>query len=415
MFMSYFEYLEKASLDDKLEILKKKLFDISSKYNFVIYYGGEKNIGSIDNGMFKKVWKQLIDTDPTKNKQYLQWIIQKEIGGNPNYWKDKNYFGWREDSYQIEEFLTKFDELKRKNKIPVPYNDINKFKSIGELTNYIVILTDKLEKIDKTNLKEKEGKLIKSKQAEIYYESSKIRVIIPRTHEASCFFGRKTNWCTAISKSDFYDDYTVDGPLYIIQDKKNNDRYQFHFESYQFMDEDDNQIQWLKFYKNKSLLRELCKAFEKQSKQETFIPLILKPETNQFVYYVQADYGRKSFYIKLEECIYHPFKKPDLKTRYKLFEALLSWLGTSANLVMMSKDPRVINIIEAMFGRKIYLNAKEEISKLIIESGEYPDSVRFNIWKLYNKSSTSIPDKIKSLFKAKFKISYMNPHVESGR
>lgn len=42
--------------------------------------------------------------------------------------------------------------------------------------------------------------------------------------------------------------YTKDGPLYILINKSNNDeKYQFHFESTQFMDKDDYTINILKF------------------------------------------------------------------------------------------------------------------------------------------------------------------------
>lgn len=71
--MSYFKILETSSLENKLEILKNKWDEIVKQFSAL---------------KDKEVFDKLIKTDPTKNKQYLQWIITKGISG----WKKQIVF-----------------------------------------------------------------------------------------------------------------------------------------------------------------------------------------------------------------------------------------------------------------------------------------------------------------------------------
>jgi len=64
------------------------------------------------------------------------------------------------------------------------------------------------------------------------------QLAIPETQEASCELGRGTKWCTAAAKDNMFDQYSEDGPLYVWRDK-NGKKYQFHFETAQFMDSKD--------------------------------------------------------------------------------------------------------------------------------------------------------------------------------
>ncbi|HWY33220.1 MAG TPA: hypothetical protein VNX68_01160, partial [Nitrosopumilaceae archaeon] len=72
--------------------------------------------------------------------------------------------------------------------------------------------------------------------------------------EASKFYACTSQWCTRFPEN--YEHYTKDGPLYVIIDKLklNQDdatrRYQFHFESNQFMNMNDSPINVGDFFKN---------------------------------------------------------------------------------------------------------------------------------------------------------------------
>jgi len=67
-------------------------------------------------------------------------------------------------------------------------------------------------------------------------------VIYPKTRAASCLYGKGTQWCTAAKKNSSFSYYNSQGKLYIIINKRNGRKYQFHAESDSFMDETDRRI-----------------------------------------------------------------------------------------------------------------------------------------------------------------------------
>lgn len=71
-------------------------------------------------------------------------------------------------------------------------------------------------------------------------------IIIPENYVAARHWGANTSWCTAADNGgEMYNRYLNDygGVYYILINKQNEyEKYQFHFESRQFMDRDDCQI-----------------------------------------------------------------------------------------------------------------------------------------------------------------------------
>jgi hypothetical protein len=76
-------------------------------------------------------------------------------------------------------------------------------------------------------------------EAALVIDNSAVRVVIPRTETAAQYFGRNTRWCTSAKTSNQFASYNRQGPLYIILFKKNNVRWQWHFQAEQFMNERD--------------------------------------------------------------------------------------------------------------------------------------------------------------------------------
>ncbi len=62
------------------------------------------------------------------------------------------------------------------------------------------------------------------------------------TKAAACHYGKSTDWCTATDTDMFDNYYEPDDPLFFFEDKENGKRFQFHFGSDQFMDEQDAQL-----------------------------------------------------------------------------------------------------------------------------------------------------------------------------
>ena len=177
------------------------------------------------------IFNQIISADPTYNSnkpdkmgKYGKWLLQLYINRRLKI----------EDLYKATNYLKCFIEYYN----VIQDKDINKIKSLQELYDIVRpyldgnVATSKSDEVRKI----KEG-------AEKVYEDERWLVIVPHTKEASCYYGKGTQWCTAADKSNnMFDQYNDDGPLYINIDKLNNRKYQFHFETNSFMDENDNEI-----------------------------------------------------------------------------------------------------------------------------------------------------------------------------
>jgi hypothetical protein len=82
----------------------------------------------------------------------------------------------------------------------------------------------------------------KRPELEPYFISPRLAVFIPNSEDSACYIGSGTKWCTsATGGENYFWEYRKDGPLYsIITDKMG--KYQFHFETGSFMNEQDKEI-----------------------------------------------------------------------------------------------------------------------------------------------------------------------------
>lgn len=179
------------------------------------------------------IFRQIISADPTyrvekseKMGKYGKWLLSLYMNRQLKI----------EDLYKATTYLKYFI----KYYYIIQDKDINHYKSLIDLYNVVSqymdndnIATSKSDEVRKI----KEG-------AEKVYEDSEWLVIIPHTQEASCYYGKGTQWCTAAEHGkNYFDYYNEKGPLYINIDKVNGKKYQFNFETDSFMDETDCEIE----------------------------------------------------------------------------------------------------------------------------------------------------------------------------
>ncbi len=185
------------------------------------------------------IFYKIVKADPTykekTNRQgiYMKWLLNLYINKKLKI----------EDLYKATEYLNTFNLFKHKLS-----NDINSYKSLPELFNAVKPFTiqDNSEFIN-----EDERKIVG--QFREVFRNNKYRIIVPKTLKASKYFGRGTEWCT--TKSDNFEDYTRHQDiskispfnLYILYTENLDERLQFHFESQQFMDINDKDIDIKKF------------------------------------------------------------------------------------------------------------------------------------------------------------------------
>ena len=165
--------------------------------------------------------------DPTNNKKYTQWMARQFALGHVLKLEDV--------ASTLADSVAKFDKLNRKKKIPAPFNDINRYKTADEFMNKM----DEFEDI----VDDSEDAASKAKKA---YADDDVTVIVPENEAAACKYGRNTRWCTAaVHGTNYFDQYNRQGPMYILIPKTPahaGEKYQLHFPSSQFMDENDDPV-----------------------------------------------------------------------------------------------------------------------------------------------------------------------------
>jgi hypothetical protein len=175
------------------------------------------------------VMQEIEQSDPTANKQYVVWMATQYIKGQLKF----------EDIYKLKADLTQFSdpkfrsEMKRRNITA----DINQYTPRG--------LADLVTKLSSTDIAQPDDTDTAVEGAKVLYDGPLGKLVIPETEAASCALGSGTRWCTAADKNNMFNTYSSQGPLYIWFERKNKSigkKFQFHFESGQFMDAQDSPI-----------------------------------------------------------------------------------------------------------------------------------------------------------------------------
>jgi len=194
----------------------------------------------------------LVPEDLTDNQKgtTLEWIIS--IGINDPRVKQKFYneatapgsaegvayahtTTWRRD---LERYWHTHEYSQKK--------DIFSIKAWGELA----VAGEKAKREFDAAQKEKDY-LDADKGIEVFRDDDKMRIYALHNKGAACKLGKGTEWCTAAPGLDYFEQYyEPDDPLFYFEIKygtvpgygEDTERYQFHFGSNQFMDEDDNDI-----------------------------------------------------------------------------------------------------------------------------------------------------------------------------
>lgn len=140
--------------------------------------------------------------------------------------------------------------------------DINKLKNLGDLyqvvQKYLIADTQNLTEILKALVINEDYKLLHQGEDWDFYQ--------PLTIKGASYLGFSTEWCTTWGeyclnkkyreRDNHFLRHHKDGPLFIMMNKINPlDKYQFHFESNQFMDPKDSRINFVEFWTNKDEIK----------------------------------------------------------------------------------------------------------------------------------------------------------------
>lgn len=174
---------------------------------------------------------KMMEVDPTKNSAYLNWIIREYLANRIRFVEDLN---------KVSPLLVRFEELKRV--IDPSERDIMKM-NFDQLWDFIQYKKDTETTTKNEKKRGIEQEFIDKGEVKILRNDKDVKIVIPKSERASCYYGRNTRWCTAATDSEnMFDNYNNNGDLIIVLLKKYNERYQLHFNEDMFMDERDEPI-----------------------------------------------------------------------------------------------------------------------------------------------------------------------------
>lgn len=174
----------------------------------------------------KESIEQISNSDPTKEKKFLDWILKL---------KQKNLLRFPEDSSKILQTLTKFVDMSKKGTWD-GNKDINSYKSYADLVKTIENNSDITNSVDK-DITGLEGLIFikEHKTLKIY------RITDAKTMTA---MAEHTQWC--VREMHYAEDYLKKGPFYYITKRDLDGTYVsyvlIHFETNQIKDTYDDAI-----------------------------------------------------------------------------------------------------------------------------------------------------------------------------
>jgi hypothetical protein len=225
-----------AADDALLERLESLIFKVDSRLQNLLLEVSIEDLKTqfVDTDkVSEKDFKEVVDAVGNKSA-YATWLVKKVADGLIK----------GEDIYKYKDYFMVFDRQKRK----YPKQDINQYKTQQDLDTFVKTSID-LKKTEEEDPSQQKGVSKEDKYKQFYIGSVEGFNVykIPENRQdlygTSCELGSGTQWCTATGKTRaHYDTYTKQGPLYIFIKPGSDEKYQFHYESKQFMDKNDRPV-----------------------------------------------------------------------------------------------------------------------------------------------------------------------------
>ncbi len=197
----------------------------------------------------QSILQYIENKDPTVHNSYVEWLTRLYIN----------------DKIRLEDINTDllrvYDAAKKQKRVPREYSDIGKIKSAADFVKILeqLDLEKILLQIGDNSLYLRMNNYFRFKEIhlsddqvdkgnyKILLDNSVVRIIAPLDERAAIYFGQDARWCTARDDEDnAFSEYNKDGQLYILIPKQPDhmgEKYQLRFESDQFMDENDDEVE----------------------------------------------------------------------------------------------------------------------------------------------------------------------------
>jgi len=183
-----------------------------------------------------KIIDYLIRRDPSGSQKYLAWAA-KQTEAARQYRAQHVPPGTGLDVAQIEsswvpELADNIEKFHKWNQRMPKFGfskDINSYKDYESLRNAV----NKVEAEDTQATKRAEEKKGAFSEADIIDDTDDYFIVRPFTHQASCYFGKKSHgsqaeWCITRREAGYFDDYTAEGQMFyfvILKHVSRDNRY----------------------------------------------------------------------------------------------------------------------------------------------------------------------------------------------
>lgn len=217
-----------AVKNDTSAALPQNLLDIQT---MLVYSNknGDKILDDKITNLIEIVVAAIEEKDPTPNKQYVPWLVRMYSKGGVKY-----------EDLNRHNMIGMHVEAKRRNMLRPEHKDINRFKTYQEFEDVM------FSNYDPDEVFGNEEDETEKPQAKKVFENDQVLIVVPENEAAACKYGKNTRWCTAATHShNYFNHYNRMGPLYILIPKRpqyEGEKYQLHFESGSYMDEDDSEV-----------------------------------------------------------------------------------------------------------------------------------------------------------------------------
>ena len=222
------------------------------------------------------------NADPSNNKKFLVWMLERFLkqptvdglddAGRPIQVPE----GKRllvEDLEKTAGFLDFFDKFN--DKFDENKRNVNDYMSVDDFFDVVELKMPKEGDFMSASQMERQYK----KEIDIWLDNETWKVVVPKSHAASIAYGKDSRWCTAMTNDSQYDYHTKKGPLIILINKKadpnerRTHKFQFHFETDQYMDAQDKRVSYLDMLSSD---KDLLNAFLKNVSPQYTLPIRLK-------------------------------------------------------------------------------------------------------------------------------------------
>ena len=169
--------------------------------------------------------RRLLDVLPKRNRELAAHVIRWYLDGHPPSWVDV--------LDEVPDLIRRFERVRIEPRDIMRWRDYEALKSAVE---------DAENDVPQRRIERERA----YRESEIVYRSPRWLVVIPKTKESSCFWGRGTRWCIAANRArNMFRAYDrLGGPIYVFIDRENSRKWAVLGKTGDIFDDDDMPVEF---------------------------------------------------------------------------------------------------------------------------------------------------------------------------